>query len=52
MVDINKFKIATENYLFVLTKNACPHDTVPVVEAIADYFLTNSSEKMNLSIAT
>ena len=46
MVDINKFKIATENYLFVLTKNACPHDTVPVVEAIADYFLTNSSEKM------
>lgn len=42
---ISKFKIATENYLFVLSKNACPYKTIPVVEAIAEYFLINADDK-------
>lgn len=44
--DIDKFKITTENYLFVLDKNACPYDAVSVIEAVADYFLVNGSNKM------
>ena len=51
MSSINKFKIATENYLFVLSKNACPYNTVDIVEAAADYFLLNSDDKELYSVA-
>lgn len=51
MSSINKFKVATENYLFVLSKNACPHNTVDIVEAAADYFLLNSDDKELYSVA-
>ena len=51
MSSINKFKVATENYLFVLSKNACPYDTVDIVEAAADYFLLNSDDKELYSVA-
>lgn len=51
MSSINKFKVATENYLFVLSKNACPYDTVDIVEAIADYFLLNSDDKELYTVA-
>lgn len=51
MSSINKFKVATENYLFVLSKNACPYNTVDIVEAAADYFLLNSDDKELYSVA-
>ena len=51
MSSINKFKVATENYLFVLSKNACPYDTVEIMEAAADYFLLNSDDKELYSVA-
>lgn len=51
MSSINKFKVATENYLFVLSKNACPYDTVDIVEAVADYFLLNSDDKELYTVA-
>ena len=51
MSSINKFKVATENYLFVLSKNACPYNTVDIVEAAADYFLLNSDNKELYSVA-
>lgn len=51
MSSINKFKVATENYLFVLSKNACPYDTVDIVEAVADYFLLNSNDKELYTVA-
>lgn len=51
MSSINKFKVATENYLFVLSKNACPYDTVDIMEAAADYFLLNSDDKELYSVA-
>jgi len=51
MSSINKFKVATENYLFVLSKNACPYNTVDIVEAVADYFLLNSDDKELYSVA-
>lgn len=51
MSSINKFKVATENYLFVLSKNACPYDTVEIMEATADYFLLNSDDKELYSVA-
>lgn len=51
MSSINKFKVATENYLFVLSKNACPYNTVDIVEATADYFLLNSDDKELYSVA-
>ena len=51
MSSINKFKVATENYLFVLSKNACPYNTVDIVEAAADYFLLNSDDKKLYSVA-
>lgn len=44
--DIDKFKITVENYLFVLDKNACQYDAIPVIEAVADYFLINASNKI------
>lgn len=50
MSSINKFKVATENYLFVLSKNACPYDTVEIMEAAADYFLLNSDDKELYSV--
>lgn len=51
MSSINKFKVATENYLFVLSKNACPYNTVDIMEAAADYFLLNSDDKELYSVA-
>ena len=51
MPAISKFKVATENYLFVLSKNACPYNTVDIVEAAADYFLLNSDDKELYSVA-
>lgn len=51
MSSINKFKVATENYLFVLSKNACPYNTVDIVEAAADYFLLNSDDRELYSVA-
>lgn len=51
MSSINKFKVATENYLFVLSKNACPYNTVDIMEATADYFLLNSDDKELYSVA-
>lgn len=51
MSSINKFKVATENYLFVLSKNACPYDTVEIMEAAADYFLLNSDDKELYTVA-
>ena len=51
MSSINKFKVAIENYLFVLSKNACPYDTLAIVEAAADYFLVNSDDKELYSVA-
>lgn len=51
MSSINKFKVATENYLFVLSKNACPYNIVDIVEAAADYFLLNSDDKELYSVA-
>ncbi len=51
MSSINKFKVATENYLFVLSKNACPYNTVDIVEAAADYFLLNSDDKELYTVA-
>ena len=51
MSSINKFKVATENYLFVLSKNVCPYNTVDIVEAAADYFLLNSDDKELYSVA-
>lgn len=51
MSSINKFKVATENYLFVLSKNACPYDTIEIMEAAADYFLLNSDDKELYSVA-
>lgn len=45
MPAISKFKVATENYLFVLSKNACPYDTIGIMEAAADYFLVNAEDK-------
>lgn len=44
MRDIQKFKIATEEYLYVLTKNGCKYEIGSVVEAMKDYFLINSSD--------
>ena len=51
MSSINKFKVATENYLFVLSKNACPYNTVDIMEAAADYFLLNSDDKELYAVA-
>lgn len=51
MSSINKFKVATENYLFVLSKNACPYNTVDIMEAAADYFLLNSDDKELYTVA-
>lgn len=44
MTDIQKFKIATEEYLYVLSKNGCKYEIGSVVEAMKDYFLINSSD--------
>lgn len=51
MSSINKFKVATENYLFVLNKNTCPYNTIDVIEAVADYFLLNSDDKELYTVA-
>ena len=48
---ISKFKVATENYLFVLSKNACPYDTIGIMEAAADYFLVNAEDKFKYAEA-
>ena len=44
MTDIQKFKVATEEYLYVLSKNGCKYEIGSVVEAMKDYFLINSSD--------
>ena len=51
MPAISKFKVATENYLFVLSKNACPYDTIGIMEAAADYFLVNAEDKFKYAEA-
>lgn len=51
MPAISKFKVATENYLFVLSKNACPYDTTGIMEAAADYFLVNAEDKFKYAEA-
>lgn len=44
MSTIDKFKVALENYIFVLNKHGKKHDPVAIIEAVKSYFETQTDD--------
>lgn len=44
MTSIQKFRVATEEYLYTLSTHGCKYDTKAIIENMRDFFLVNSED--------